>query len=593
MRRPPTPPTLATALAVGLALASPGEARAQRGGRGGVARAAPARGGGPVFRAPVTPQSRFPAAAYNRPVPAVSARPSIVNRPNVGANRVNVMDRPTAFAGNRQVNLNGPSIVNRPQVNSNNRVTNVTNVVNNTNVINRGNTNVVGRPGFGTYPGYLNRPGFGAYPGYGNRPGFGYPARPGYGSLPGFGRPPGILPAYPSYLGGYGGYHQGWYNGYWNGQYSNRPNWSWGSFAVGSALGGLLGWGYGSSVYRWGYSSYVNPYYAAAPAIVAAGNAGLPATGLATTAYVPYDYSQPLNVDAPPPAASVADPAVRDFDAGRTFFKAGDYAGALRMTDRAIAGLPNDPAMHEFRALCLFALGRYDEASATDYAVLSVSPGWNWTTLVGLYPSVDVYTTQLRALEAYRNAHPESAPARFLLAYQYLSAGSDDAAANELRQVVRLKPADKLSAALLKQLTPDASAPAVAGAMPTTAASPLSTPNPAADPGAGDVPPADPTPAPAYPGGRAALNGSWKAEPQGGPVISLALKDDGKFTWGVDGSGQKETFDGTTSYDNGILTLARDDGSGALVGKVSPEGQGFNFRLLGSPSEDPGLSFHK
>ena len=67
----------------------------------------------------------------------------------------------------------------------------------------------------------------------------------------------------------------------------------------------------------------------------------------------------------------------------------------------ALAKVPNDSDIHEFRALCLFALGRYDEAAATLYAVLSVGPGWDWTTLIGLYPDVSVYTAQLRALESY------------------------------------------------------------------------------------------------------------------------------------------------------------------------------------------------
>ncbi len=89
------------------------------------------------------------------------------------------------------------------------------------------------------------------------------------------------------------------------------------------------------------------------------------------------------------------------FDAGRQSFHNGDYAGALQQTDQALAKLPNDTTLHEFRALCLFALGRYDEAAATLYAVLSVGPGWDWTTLISLYPNVDAYTTQLRALEDY------------------------------------------------------------------------------------------------------------------------------------------------------------------------------------------------
>ena len=53
----------------------------------------------------------------------------------------------------------------------------------------------------------------------------------------------------------------------------------------------------------------------------------------------------------------------------------------LQKTDEALAKLPNDTTLHEFRGLCLFALGRYDEAAATVYAVLSVGPGWDWTTL--------------------------------------------------------------------------------------------------------------------------------------------------------------------------------------------------------------------
>ena len=69
--------------------------------------------------------------------------------------------------------------------------------------------------------------------------------------------------------------------------------------------------------------------------------------------------------------------------------------------DQAIALVPNDTVLHEFRGLTLFALGRYKEAAAAEYAVLSAGPGWDWTTLSGLYPNVDVYTEQLRALEQY------------------------------------------------------------------------------------------------------------------------------------------------------------------------------------------------
>ncbi len=78
-------------------------------------------------------------------------------------------------------------------------------------------------------------------------------------------------------------------------------------------------------------------------------------------------------------------------------FRAGDYGGALALADQALAQLKSDPVLHEFRALTLFALKRYDEAAAVNYAVLSAGPSWNWATMINLYPSVEVYTAQLPA----------------------------------------------------------------------------------------------------------------------------------------------------------------------------------------------------
>src|SRR6202034_3803449 len=115
-----------------------------------------------------------------------------------------------------------------------------------------------------------------------------------------------------------------------------------------------------------------------------------------------------------PPPAEVADPAVAKFDAARAAFGTGDYAGALRLTDEALTVLPNDATLHEFRALVLFAVGKYDLASGPLYAVLSVGPGGDWTTMIGLYPTADVYTAQLRKLEAFVKASPRSTAGRFV-----------------------------------------------------------------------------------------------------------------------------------------------------------------------------------
>ena len=48
--------------------------------------------------------------------------------------------------------------------------------------------------------------------------------------------------------------------------------------------------------------------------------------------------------------------------------------------------------------------------------------------MAGLYPDIDVYTAQLRKLEAFVTANPKSTAGRFVLAYHYLTQGNIDAA---------------------------------------------------------------------------------------------------------------------------------------------------------------------
>jgi len=99
----------------------------------------------------------------------------------------------------------------------------------------------------------------------------------------------------------------------------------------------------------------------------------------------------------------------RDFDAALGQFKAGEYPAALALVNKAIQGQPSDAVMHEFRALDLFAMKDYSQAAATIHSVLAVGPGWDWATLSSLYPSVEIYTTQLRELEAYVRSNPNAA----------------------------------------------------------------------------------------------------------------------------------------------------------------------------------------
>src|SRR5271166_1655729 len=181
-----------------------------------------------------------------------------------------------------------------------------------------------------------------------------------------------------------------------------------------------------------------------------------------------YEYSQPISTTAAQPTQAISDQAGTSFDQARAAFKLGNYSLALDLTDQALRQLPNDVSLHEFRALALFALQRYDEAATALYAVLSAGPGWDWPTLIGLYSDVNVYTGQLRALEASIKQNPQSAAARFVLAYHYLTAGHADAAISQLKDVTQLQPKDIVAAQLLRQL--QQASPGWPGIAPTTPA---------------------------------------------------------------------------------------------------------------------------
>jgi tetratricopeptide (TPR) repeat protein len=418
-----------------------------------------------------------------------------------------------------------------------------------------------GLGGFG-YGGW----GYGGYGGYGYGdywPGYGL----GYGGL-GFG------------LGlGYGGLGYG-YDGYGYGGYGYDPYY--GGY-------GLSSWTYGPSLYDWGYSSYSNPYWS-----------GLYGTTSPSAALVPsvaYDYSQPISTLAAPPDPGVTSQAITCFDAAREAFKAGNYTRALELTDQAIRQMPNDAALHEFRALVLFAFQRYDESAAALYAVLTAGPGWDWATLSGLYPSVSVYTQQLRALEAYCGQHPTSAPARFVLAYHYLTEGHSLAALQQLKEVAALQPQDGLSPQLARQLEPTAAAaPAGSatgpGATGSTGSLPAAPPplqeTTAALPPASSLPA---SPAPSSPGREGHLEGTWNAQPDKDTTISVTLPDPGHFTWTVTQQGQPRQLQGKLTYGNGILTLAQDQGP-AIVGNLTwTDENHFTFKVPGAGPNDPGLTF--
>ncbi|MEX2113162.1 MAG: tetratricopeptide repeat protein, partial [Pirellulales bacterium] len=354
--------------------------------------------------------------------------------------------------------------------------------------------------------------------------------------------------------------HDNWYHGNWHGNWNhgwyNRPYGWWGGagwgFGAGWAAASLIPW-------SWGYWGYDNPY--------------------ATTPYVidntTVDYGQPLAsysassapaADDQPAGQTPADQASAAFGQARQSFAGEDYKAALDSVNQAIALTPDDPVLHEFRALVLFATGNYKDAAAAIYAVLSTGPGWDWTTLASLYPNIDLFTRQLRALESYCKSHPDEADAAFLLAYEYMTMGSTDGAIAELKQVVKVNPKDQLSAQLLASL----SAPADA------------------------APPQPEQPAaPATPVTAAQLAGDWKfARPDGG-AIELDLKGDSTYTWSYAHDGKTDAHSGKYTVADNLLVLNTDDAP-AMVGQVSNlTARGFNFKLAGGSPNDPGLAFTK
>ena len=243
----------------------------------------------------------------------------------------------------------------------------------------------------------------------------------------------------------------------------------------------------------------------------------------------------------------------------------------MQLVQQALGQTPNDPTLHEFLALAQFAQGQYDQAASPLFAVLSVGPGWNWTTLISNYADANVYTQQIRALEAYVKANPQSAPAHFVLGYHYVCQGHNDAAANQYQEAARLQPTDKLSAQLAAQLEPSA-AQLQTGVGATTSTATTS----------------------AQPARQGTLPGRWTATPAKDSQVALTMQEDGSFTWAVTAPGKPATtISGKSTLADGMLTLAdQNNQNGALAGKVTWQDENhFKFQVAGGGTNDPGLSF--
>lgn len=372
--------------------------------------------------------------------------------------------------------------------------------------------------------------------------------------------------------------------GYWAGSLYNPGYYynSWGYLPTAWNMPIYGSWGLGSLAYDWMNVGYVNPYVTPATQTIvvqqpiAAADDGAAPPGVEQV--VAYDYAQPIDTSAAPSDQQSAELAQEIFESARGAFKSGNYGRALTLTDQALTTLPNDPVLHEFRGLVLFALKRYEESAAAEYAVLSAGPGWNWTTLAGLYNSVDDYTRQLRTLEAFAAKHPQDAAAQFLIGYHYLVQNFPEEAAQAFAKVAKLRPEDKLSAQFAKALAAErpAEKPAPGAG---TAADKSST---------SDAPNEPPPPPPRN------LVGTWKAHPDAKVTITLTLSAQGQFSWAVSQEGRTETIEGQAGFKDNVLVLGQTNGP-PLAGKITMTNrdQGFVFRPTGAPDDADGLSFER
>jgi tetratricopeptide (TPR) repeat protein len=278
--------------------------------------------------------------------------------------------------------------------------------------------------------------------------------------------------------------------------------------------------------------------------------------------------------EAAPAAAlppDVSPEAVSKFDQARGAFYDGKYDEALKLTDAAVAQMPRDAVLHEFRSLVLFALKRYPESAATIHSVLDVGPGWDWKTLSGLYANVDTYKDQLRALEMARDKDPKSAALQFQVGYHYLTCGYQEAALRAFRKTVDLEPKDSVAAALYASLSPRDVQPAkpAEGASPKQAASPK------------DVPPDS-------------IIGNWTAKGKGAAKYSLSLNKDGSFSWGFTrGTRKPQEVKGVHTVEGNVLAMEPDSGGVMLAELTSKGPDTLHFKMIGEKSDDPALEFRR
>ena len=334
---------------------------------------------------------------------------------------------------------------------------------------------------------------------------------------------------------------------------------------MGSECAALPSWGY-----DYGYS-YANPYYveSATPA---------------------YDYSEPIVINtyntpsadasaeaSPQQAVAQESPQTAGgyqlFDRAREAFKQGNYDQALALDEQAIQSIPDDPVLHEFGAMCLFAQGNYARAAAVLNALLAVAPGMDWATMSSLYPVGGYLHPPTPSVgEPHQSRIPTMRRPVSCSPITTWLPGTRENAINELKAVVARQPGDQIAARMLEALEPKET---------PAESTPVAAAPPAAD---SRHPRREPT---------TDLVGKWRAD-RDGNVFGLWIKEDGQFSWKATPAGKEAiTIDGQVATTSDTLILESAD-QGSMVARVKSAGPDqFQFLVAGGPPGDAGLTFKR
>ena len=269
---------------------------------------------------------------------------------------------------------------------------------------------------------------------------------------------------------------------------------------------GIAVWSLGNMIYDMGYNSYRNPYPAPAVVYIRASasrrcqvhhHLSRSRSTVTAAANPPGDDEQAAQL-----AETKSDEAL---ERSRVAFKQGDYMTAMKAVDEAIAHTPGDVTLHEYRALVLFALGRYADAAGVLNPVLASGPGWGWDTMVEFYDSSPPTTASSASSKPTSKARRTSADAHFLLGYHYLVCGHMESPTNSLPKLWNCNPPTP---------SPANSATSPRARCPRRRGRKAAPPKPDADPRSRDK-----------------LVGTWVSDRGAGRQDHLQDEGDGNFTW--------------------------------------------------------------